>query len=125
MSETDAKVKEMAKLVVYSNKISEFHEKNLKMFPFVFFNGVKSVLIDYNLERIDDVSLDNLQNITINKPTSKNYVKFTLSIEENLNNLLPKRFAALEKAVRDIFWKNIKVEIVFNDRVVYKSGANG
>jgi hypothetical protein len=51
-------------------------------------------------------------------------VKFVLQIDDTLNNLLPKRFAAIEKAVRDIFWKNITVEIVFNDRVVYKSGAN-
>lgn len=120
--DAETQVKEMAKLVIYSNKISEIHEKNMKMYPFVFFEGIKSVKIDYNLERIDDVNLDKLHNLTINKPTNASYVKYILDIDTSIEQSnIDRRFAALEASIRTLFWKNIVVEIVFNDKTVYKS----
>jgi hypothetical protein len=111
----------MAKLTIFSNKISDVQEKNLKTWPFVFFEGVKSVMIDYDLQRIDDITLDD-KNLSINKPRSNNYVKYTLMIDENVSNSnIERRYSALESSVRGLFWKNVVVEIVFNDRTVYKS----
>jgi hypothetical protein len=125
LSEIDQKVKDMAKLAIYSNRISEIHEKNLMTWPFVFFEGVRSVKIDYDLSRTDSVDLDKLNNLTVNKPTNQSFVKYFLTIDEKIeNHHLDKRFSALVKAVRDIFWKNITVEIAFNDKVVHKSEAN-
>lgn len=125
MSEIDDQIKEMAKLALFSNRISEIHEKNLGLYPFIFFDGIKTVKIKYDLARVDDVELDTLHNLTINKPSSKSYVKYILTMDESVSNShLEQRFLALEKAVRDIFWKNIVVEVVFNDRTVYKSNTN-
>lgn len=44
------KLDEMAKLVILSGRISEFHIKNLQRYPMVFFDAVKSVNIEYDLE---------------------------------------------------------------------------
>ena len=42
-------LKELAQLSMLANRISEIQEKNLKLFPFVFFEGLKEVTIDYDL----------------------------------------------------------------------------
>jgi len=115
-------VKGMAALVVSSNRLSEFHEKNLKMFPFVFFNGVTSVKIDYDVAVEHNVDLDKKNNITIKKPFRNCFVAYYLTIDEDANKeALQKRFDTLENSVRDLLWQGLAVKIFFNDKIVFES----
>lgn len=115
-------VKGMAALVISSNRLSEFHEKNLKMFPFVFFEQVTGVKIDYDLHVRHDVDVDKKNNITIKKPLQHCFVAYYLTINQDANKAnLQRRFETLENSVRNLLWKSLIVEIYFNDQIVYKS----
>ena len=49
-------------------------------------------------------------------------VSYHLDIDESVDNSpLDKRFKAIEGAVRDLFWKETKVEVYFNTKLVYES----
>lgn len=118
-------IKKMAALVVNSNKISEFHEKNMKMFPMVFFDAIKEVKIDYDLSVRHDVELDTKNNITVKAPLRNNFVSYYLTLDESKNQNLDRRFSALEGSIKTLFWKDVIVEVYFNDKIVYKSKKNG
>ena len=114
LGETHAKLREMANLAIFSNKITEFHEKNMKMYPLVYFNGVSSVKIDYDLSHTKTVG-----DVPV---SSQSMVSYYLEIDETQDNShLDNRFIALEKSVRTLFWKDVVVEVFFNNRIVYKS----
>lgn len=115
-SETKAKIRDMATLAVLSNRISDFHEKNLKMYPLVFFNGVKSAKIDYDLERHKTVKDE--------PEINKSLVTYYLEINESENDHLDKRFEAIETSVRGLLWNDITVEVYFNGKIVFKSKKN-
>lgn len=104
MSKSEEKVRELAKLSILSNRISEFHEKNLKSYPFIFFNGVEEAAIDYDLER-----------------GKENYVKFKLTVQEGKNLFLDKRLSALDQSVKNLFWKEVYTSVVLNGKEVYNS----
>lgn len=116
-------IRDMAKLSVLSGKISESQEKNLKMFPLIMFNGVKSAIIDYDLAN----RLDRMVQKEDEKDKEKAVytVSYKLSIDDNADNSpLDRRFLALESSVRSIFWKDIVVKVYFNDRKVYESKSD-
>lgn len=102
----------MAQLSVLANRISEIQEKNLKSYPFIFFNGVKSVKIDYNLSKVDDNGLMNHED---------HHVTFDLELEESAQDHLEKRFDAIEVSARAIFWSDLKVRVYFNGKPAYES----
>jgi hypothetical protein len=114
----EEQVREMAMLTVLSNKINPIQEKNLKMYPLVYFNGVKSVKIEYDLTH---------KKTTDDEPVINNsVVSYYLEIDEKQeNNSLEVRFQHLENSVRNLFWKDVSVEVFFNDRIVFKSKKNG
>lgn len=102
----------MAQLSVLANRISEVQEKNLKMFPFVFFEAVTDVKINYDLGHAVDEKTKEVHH--------KSKVSYYMTLNETLNeHALNKRFLALEASVRHLFWKDIIVEIYFNDKLVY------
>lgn len=107
----------MAALTVLSGKINAIQEKNMKMFPLVFFNGVSKVTIKYDLatHKSDE-----------DKPaTNSSFVVYDLEIDETQDNSkLEVRFQHLESAVRQLFWKDVRVRLRFNDKLVQES-ANG
>jgi hypothetical protein len=116
------KVKDMAKLILVSGKISEVHEKNLKMYPLIYFNGVKEAKIDYDLSHKADALVDRMNNLTIRAPFRSNVVTYYLTMNENAkNDNVEKRFKALEASVRTLFWKDVIVEVFMDDKIVYKS----
>lgn len=124
-------VKKMAQFSISTNQINEIQEKNLKMYPFVFFNGVKSVKIEYDLTNHSKVEYDtNPKTMEIvykfDKPVTENFkVLYDLSIDEAQDNSnLEKRFDALEKSIHNLFWNGIPVEVAFNGKNVYKSKTN-
>lgn len=102
---------DLARLVMFSGRISSAHVKNLEAFPFIFFNGhIKDPQLDYSIETTDK-----------NKPTVFTYV-FTLNLEAN--DHLDKRYKALEEALRSLFWKEVVLEVKINGQEVYKSEKN-
>jgi hypothetical protein len=114
LSDIRQKLKEMAQLSVFSNRISEIQEKNMKMFPFVFFEEVSTANIDYDLGHAVNENLREVHH--------KSCVKYHLILKEEANtNNLDKRFLALETSVRELFWKDIKIEIYFNGKQVFES----
>lgn len=114
MSDTRQKLKEMAQLSILANRISEVQEKNLKMYPFVFFDGVSIVSIDYDLGHgVDEKSKE---------VHHKSLVAYHLTLDEKANErLLEKRLKTLEISVRAILWQDIIVKVFFNSKLVYES----
>ena len=122
MSEESKIVKDMAKLVLISGKITEMHEKNMKFYPFIYFFGVKEVKIDYDLSHQSDALVDKDFNLTINAPIRNNVVTYHLTLEDDAkNDQIQKRFAALEASIRTLFWKDIVIEVFINEKLAYKS----
>lgn len=115
----------MAKLSMLTDRISEVQAKNLKMYPFVFFEGVLSAAIQYDLSNnlgVDTETKDEDLKYNLSAPQTNHLkVSYYLKIEEQLNHSLDRRFQAIEEAVRTIFWKQVKVEVFFNDKKMYES----
>lgn len=118
----------MAKLTLLTNKLNPIQEKNLKMYPFVFFNGVRYVKVDYDLsndqmveseERPDDLEIT----YKLNKAdVSHLRVTYHLDVdEEEKNDNLPKRFESIEQSVRNLLFKEIKVQVFINGKLRFES----
>ena len=127
----EQKLREMAKLSLLNNKINPIQEKNLKMFPLVFFNDVKEVKIDYDLTNLAMINTEeDAEKVEINykigNVETKHFrVSYHVTLDEANNTNLEKRFEALKVAVRNLFWNNIKVEVFFNEKLVYTSSEDG
>lgn len=118
----------MAQLSISTNQINEIQQKSLKLYPFVFFNGVKSANIAYDLSNQSKVNYDTdpkTMEITykFDKPIVDNFaVVYDLEIDETQDNQhLSKRFEALEKSIWTLFWNDIPVEVKFNGKSVYST----
>ncbi|HEY5235634.1 MAG TPA: hypothetical protein VIJ14_05610 [Rhabdochlamydiaceae bacterium] len=98
-------IQDLTKLVLFSGRISEVHVRNLKSFPWIFFNFVKECHLDYGFAKAKE---------------EESFVHYRLNIEGD-NDGLPKRYQALESAVRSLFWKEVKVKVSINDQEVFKS----
>lgn len=113
----DKLLKEMAQLTALSGRISEVQAKNLQYFPMVFFESVKEVKIDYDLAPNKSMG---------DEPTNSNsLVSYYLILDESKNDNVDKRFLALEKSVRALFWTDVVIEVYFNGQIKYKSTKNG
>ena len=128
MSEREEKVKDMARLSILEGKLNDIQVKNLRMFPLIFFNGVKEAKIEYDLghERPTVEYEKDIKKMEIKykfpRPETNHSITYRISLDETQDNSnLDNRFFAIEKAVRDLFWKNIKVSVFFNDKLVYES----
>lgn len=127
-SASEQQVREMAKLSLMSNSINPIQEKNLKLFPFVFFNDLESVKIDYDFSNNQTVDTEeDTKTIEItykfNRIDTRHFrVSYHLILKENhANDKLDKRFSALEQSVRNLFWKETKVEVYLNGTLAYAS----
>src|SRR5271168_726111 len=113
---------EMARLTALSGRISDVQEKNLKLFPMVFFNDVDVCKIDYDLSHKQDVLEDIEGNLAISAPAKNHFVAYHLTLNETSNTFgLDKRYEALEKSVRTLFWTDVSVEVYLNGQIKYKS----
>lgn len=111
-------VKELAQLALLSNRISDFHEKNLRAYPFVFFNDLDSVVLTYDLSR-------QLDSKDLSPGVEHNAVRYDLSLKDSASNdFLEKRFLALEQSVRNLLWSDIVLIVSINGKVVYESNKN-
>lgn len=129
---TEKIVRDHAKLIHLSNKISSMHEKNMKMFPYIFFEDVEKCEIEYDFSHrpVNDAPKEDAKNMDdfykeVGKAmemTSNSIVSYHLTLKEKKNKKhIEKRFAAIERAIRDLFWNDVTVEVYFNDKIVFKS----
>ena len=93
-------IKDLNKLILLSDKISEVHIKNLKSFPYYFFNGLQEAEVPYNISI---------------KDKNSSFVHYYLTLSEENDNL-NKRFEALQGAVKALFWKEVEVKLYLNDK---------
>jgi len=108
------KLQEMAQLAILANRISEVQEKNLKNYPFVFFNDVQVVRIDYDLGHAIDEKSKQINH--------RSFIAYYLTLNEESNqSFVDKRFLALETAIRSLFWKDVTLKVYFNTKPVYES----
>ena len=98
---------DLTKLMVFFGRVPETHIKALKEYPWIFFNDLSEVKLDYSIETTDKTK------------STKFLYDLTLLLEKNDN--LDKRYKALESAIRTLFWKEVLVEIKINGQEVYKS----
>ncbi len=100
-------MEELNRMVLMTGRITKAHEKNLGNFPYIFFNELKEAKLDY---RIGTSSEDSLTLFT-----------YELTINQEANDFMDKRYRALEQAVRDLFWKEAKIVVKINGQETYKS----
>lgn len=128
-SSTEEQVREMARLTLLTNTLNPIQEKNLKMYPLVFFNSVASARMEYDLSNAqmveDSEDSKNVEvNYKFNKPrVSHLRVSYYLEIPEDSkdNGSIEKRFEALEKSVRNLLWSEIRVQVFINGKLEYES----
>lgn len=127
-SSTEEQVREMAKLTLLTNKLNPIQEKNLKMYPLVFFNGIKSAKVDFNLSNEQMVdSTEDQKDVEVtyqfNKAeTSHLRVSYHLEIDEAADNhTIDARYSAITQAVQNLLWKEIKVQVYINTKLAYES----
>lgn len=96
-------VSDLKKLVILSGRLSEIHINNLKMFPFAFFDGLKSVELDFDL----DIEKERDGRMIVN---------YRLKFKKGFSKIdnLTARCAALENAVKNLLWKEVEVSIYKN-----------
>jgi hypothetical protein len=124
----EIKVKDMARLSILEDKLNDIQVHNLRMFPLIFFNGVTEARIEYDfkhersvVEYEKDVKKLEIK-YKFHKPDTDHSIAYHISLDEKQDNShLEKRFFAIEKAVRDLLWKNITVSVFFNEKLVYES----
>lgn len=105
MSENEVPQGDLTKLMLFFGRVSEVHLNNLKSFPWIFFNGLTAVNLDYDIST---------------KRDGQSLISYDLTVSEE-NDSLPKRFEALESAVRSLFWKEILVKVSINGEEKFKS----
>jgi hypothetical protein len=114
LSDLREKLQQEAQLTIFSNRISEKQEKNLKLWPFCFFESVSTVNIEYDLGHGIDEDTKQINH--------KSTITYYLVLDEEANkHALDKRFAALGTSVRALFWKDIIVKVYFNDKLVFEN----
>jgi hypothetical protein len=77
----------------------------MKSFPWMFFNDISEVGLEYDIAT---------------KKEDASFVNYSLTLTGENDNL-DKRYAALESAVRALFWKEVKVKVSINGTEVFKS----
>jgi hypothetical protein len=104
-------VREMAALTILSGKINPVQVNTIQMYPMIMFDGVKKATIHYDLSRPEPSE---------EKVKHNSLIVFDLETEQEQTKL-EKRCAYLEIAVRELFWKEVLIEVLFNGKSVYKS----
>jgi len=99
-------LKDMKKAAVMSGRLSELHVKNIQMYPFVFFDNVTHVDIDYNID--------------MSQESSQSYMNFSLKMKKKPKNILnlDKRMQALRSSIETLLWSGIKISVSINGQDV-------
>ena len=106
MSENPS-TKELTNLMLFFGRIPENYIKSLQSYPWIYFNDVSEVKLDYSVATMNK-----------NEPTLFSY---DLTLNSEKNDYLDKRCRALESAIRNLFWKEAKIQVKIKGKEVYKS----
>lgn len=98
--------KELKKLMIVSGRLPETHWKTIQSYPFIFFNDVSEAKLEYSVAI---------------KPSEHTVFHYELSTNIESNNCIEKRYKGIEKAIKDLFWKEAQIKISINGQEVYKS----
>lgn len=93
-------IRDLNALGMFAGRISEPQVKSMQSYPFIFFNTVQKVSIDYEIAQTKSV---------------QSYVSYDLTLTED-NDQLPKRFEALQSALRSLFWKELDLKLFINGK---------
>lgn len=135
MSKTQETIQEMARLTMLSNKLNEVQIKNLKMYPFIYFDGIQQIVMDYDFSNNLDVNTEEEVTPATEEEGAKLdikydfqttpehlYINYHLTLEPTIKQIhLEKRFEALEGSVRALLWKEIVVRVFFGSDKVFES----
>ena len=103
MKDTEAILKDLRNITMLTGEISSLHEKNLKTWVFVAFDGVENLEIKYDLSK------------DYHKEVGESYIDFYLEVEPMaVNEKFEERCKTLTGWVRDMLWNDIKVKIFIN-----------
>lgn len=127
-STTEEQVREMARLTLLTNKLNPIQEKNLKMYPLIFFNGIKSAKMDFDVSNDQMVeSVENRKDLELtyqfNKADTRHLrVSYHLDIDEAADNhTIDARYSAITQAVQNLLFKEINVQVFINGKMTYES----
>ena len=101
-------LKDMAQISMVTGRISTIQEKNLKLYPFIFFDGVLEVEISYDLSPIK--SAENGSDLV----ATKSFVTFDIKTDRREIQDLDRRCTAIDRAVATLLWSGIIVEVVID-----------
>lgn len=97
---TKEMIQELRQWTMLTNKLSEWHFDNLKQYPFIAFKNVKSIKIEYDIEK---------------KENNKPYVRYILTSKGKLGSStkeIEKRIMDCTRWVQSILWSDIDVFFV-------------
>lgn len=83
-----------------SGNISDFQLKNMKTWPFILFDGLETVAIDYDFSQVDT---DEAQGTV-----GAGKVVYNLTTKEDVNE---KEIETIRQWTRFLFWKDTQVEV--------------
>lgn len=126
-NQTKEVVAEMARLTILSNKLNDIQMQNLKMYPFIFFDNINRITMDYDLSNTMDVSTEeDSKEVDISyevvSKTQRMHVTYHLETETVVQQTHMKtRFSHLESSVHTLLWKEINVIVYMNGAKVFES----
>jgi hypothetical protein len=104
---------DMRKITILTGEISKIHEQSLKKWPYIVFDNLKDVEINYDLtkNRYQD--------------SGANLVEFYLFMPKEFENTalienFTERCEALKEWVVDMFWSDIETRIYVNGLLKYE-----
>ena len=103
---------DMRRITILTGEISSVHEASLLKWPYIIFDNINDVKINYDLSKVTFQYLGkNLREFHIHKSQDK-----LLSQEE-----LDKRSNILKTWAEDMFWPNIEIKVYINEELKFKS----
>lgn len=101
--EAAAALDDLKKGVMLTGRLSEVHVKNLKNYPFIFFEELKSVEMSYNI----------VTDPTVSAPGTGSFVRYKLDVDVEKNlSYMEKRLQALKGSVQTLLWPSVQVIVV-------------
>ncbi|MEM4601887.1 MAG: hypothetical protein QW808_03195 [Desulfurococcaceae archaeon] len=95
-------LEDLKKGVILSGRLSELHYNNLKMYPFIFFDGLKKCEMILNINTDPNTSA----------PSVISYILFFNKKKRNDN--MKVRCDALKQSVKTLLWDDVQVEVYVN-----------
>lgn len=100
-------LEDMRKITILTGTISKIHEQSLSKWPYIVFDEIGSLEVDYDLGNKDR--------------NGANFVNFYITSSKEEHEDANKRCETLTSWVRDMFWKDIDVNVFINEKNIYSN----